>query len=351
MVADSVFHDPSWFPDRLDFQNKLLRLVPVERATMLRSAFLDGRTPLTTNPNAARVVPLRSFLAALTEAPSFARWVLHESFCGSTLLARALTVPDQVSCLREPQILLDLSTWRQALAGAEDRALYQAAVRATVAKLSQRWPDGAPIVIKPSNWANTIAADLLAAARDTRAIVVQNTPQAFLIAVLRGGRDRLRYVLQLRAHLAAARPDLAALAADTPGAAAGTLEEALALSVQCFWMQRMMLRDVVGSSGTQHNMLSLRFPDWLSAPLDNVVRAQHALGLSIPADATARAVACATLHYSKDNDNALFDKDAEDVANARILTLYAHQIEAALTLYDRHMSDTRAVDQRQIDAA
>lgn len=351
MVVNGVFQDPSWFPDRIDWQAKLLRMIRVDHDTICGSAFLDGRTPLATEPKAVRIVPLRDLIDGIGDEIGDARWIFHESFCGSTLLARALTIDNSALCLREPQVLLDFASWHAAGVTSADRTLYCAALRAIVAKLSQRWSDTALVVIKPSNWANTIAADLRAASAGGRAVAILTTAETFLVAVLRGGRERLRYVLELRNHMAMARPALAAAVADIPASESGTLTSAVSLAAQCFWMQRVILEETIRTRDDQQDMLTIQFPDWLAAPRDNVSRLQRGLGLRLSPATVAHSLARTLPRYSKGDNGVMFDKHAEDAANARVREIYAEPIRAALRSLDHYEMRLSDVEHARIDAA
>lgn len=331
-MADRVLlSDPAWFPDRLDWPNRLIRLVRVERAVLATSAFLDGRTPLASASAASRVLTLREFVDGLGERRQDARWLLHESFCGSTLLARILTVDGEALCLREPQVLVDLANWR-ASPGFADAAGFAAATRAVVAKLAQRWPDGAPIAIKPSNWPNTIAGELLAASLRPRCAIIAITAEAFLVSVLRGGPARLRYVLELYDHFGRARPALARRVVDSLEPGDDGLAVALQHAAGAHWIQRALLDEAGAVAGQAPEALA--YPDWIADPPAAARRVAAALALPVSEDALLRSVRHHATAYSKD-EGRTHDREAERSDDTRLRALHAEPIGRALGMLER----------------
>jgi hypothetical protein len=339
-LAEDCLSSPRWFPDRLDWHNRLVRLVPVRLETLRKSAFLDGRTPLHDPREAPQVVDLETFIAAHSrESPPDVGWIFHESFCGSTQLARILTVDGEALCLREPQILTDLASWRAALA-ADDETLFAATLRASVASLSQPWADSERIAIKPSNWANTIAAELLAVSRTPRAAYLKIAAEPFLVAVLRGGAERVRYVLNLHMHLAAARPALrAAIAAylDPAQDEATSLMRHLAAT---HWMQRQLLGEIDAAAGSAAGFARLAFPGWLTDPLGGARAAGQALTLGISPDRLARSAASQAARHSKTRGDA-YEAAREEQENTAIRASQGAAIADALGALEPFMSAER----------
>lgn len=321
-MAQDRFSQPEWFPDRIDWQHGLIRLLRVSRDTLRDSAFLDGRTPLAASGAEAHVVELQQFVAAVPPAPAGVGWIFHEGFCGSTLLARFLTVDGHCLCLREPQVLVDLADRRAALPDGDDPA-FDAVLRAVVAKLAQPWRDGERIVIKPTNWANTIAVPLVAATPGARAVLAVSAVADFLVAVLRGGRERIGFMLDLERHIVQARPELAQayapILADAPGDPASLLRHLAAAHA----MQRRLLDEL------ERPALRLDFPAWTARAHDAAMRAADALGLAIPGEALARQVDRSARTHSKGSRQAYSPgQDAE--ANGAILHMHGAAIAQAI---------------------
>ncbi|WP_374763260.1 hypothetical protein [Yunchengibacter salinarum] len=180
---------PHWMPIHLDQAAGRVLFRELDLAAFRRAPFHDGRTRIITDrPADARL--LSDVIAAWRAAtPAPDRLLLHQSFCGSTLLARALQMAGCAASYREPQILI------QALESHAQRA-DQPATEAILA-LFRRAPQGEqPCVVKPSNWVNPyLAAHPVASAPGL--VLLRIDLVAFLLANLRGGKDRLGYSLSL----------------------------------------------------------------------------------------------------------------------------------------------------------
>ncbi|WP_374414749.1 hypothetical protein [Novosphingobium colocasiae] len=319
-MPDALLSSPEWFPERIDWRNGLIRLLRVSRETLRDSAFLDGRTPLAAGGE-AQVIDLHRFVAAVPPAAHSVGWIFHEGFCGSTLLGRFLTVDDHALCLREPQVLVDLADWSAGLPAGDEPA-FAAALHAVVAKLAQPWHDGERIAIKPSNWANPIAARLLAAVPGSAAVLAVIDAEPFIVAVLRGGRERIGFVLDLQRHLLLARPELGALFADVlahpPDDPAALLRHLAATHA----IQRRVLDELTVPE-------RLDFPHWLATAHETARHTAAALGLAIPAAALACQVDRASRTHSKTAHES-YEPGRDADANATILRLHGAAIAEAI---------------------
>lgn len=202
----AVLADPHYLPHRIDPGAGLATFVPTDRARLTRPSFIDGRSDFATG--APVNFPLDAVVAAEAEAPPGPdQMIFHVSFCGSTLLARMLELPGAAFVLKEPNALVDLADWKKA-GGQIGPAL--AWLRGS---LRRRWRPDEPVVVKPSNWANNLLPELTADPAAIRPLFVTMARRPFLIAVLRGGRDRLAFTARAAAHLAATSQVQAAIAA------------------------------------------------------------------------------------------------------------------------------------------
>ena len=325
-----IFADPAWFPDRIDPGNRLVRLVRTSHHILASSAFLDGRTPLSIAGADPLIVGLDAFIEHAPPAPPM-RWIFHESFCGSTLLARMLTIGGRSLCLREPQILVDLAMWRTTL-GEADRTIYQAGVSATLAHLSRRWNPGEVIAIKPTNWINPEIAEFWAPTRGDRAAFVQIPAEDFLIAVLRGGRDRIAYTLRFYERAAESWPAIARIVEATMPAADDVMVRAAYLVVAAHWAQRCLL-EAARAGSEPGKAIRIDFPDFLTRDAQ-VAAVVACLGLDVSTEQRAFSIAVHLPHHAKQPDRPS-PSASESRANDTIRTLHAAAIEAAAAFAKR----------------
>ena len=207
---DAVLSEPAFFPHRIDVENNQIVFVPTFPEWLARPSFIDGRSDFSAGPSLT--FPLDAVLAAGEERPAGPdRMIFHVSFCGSTLLARMLELPGSAFVLKEPNALVDLADLKKA--GGQ----IGPALEWLRASLRRRWQADEPVVVKPSNWANNLLPELTADPAAIRPVFVTMARRPFLIAVLRGGRDRLAFTARAAAHLApAAQLQAAISASDDP---------------------------------------------------------------------------------------------------------------------------------------
>lgn len=229
-VAD-LLADPGWYLHRIDPAGGAATFVPTRPDLLTRPSFIDGRDDFACGP-AVTVSLGRLLEAPPPQAAGPERMIFHVSFCGSTLLARMLELPGAAFVLKEPAALVDLADWKKAAPGDARLAPALAMVRAA---LGRRWSADEPVMVKPSNWVNNLLPDLT---RDPalRAVFVTMARRPFLVAILRGGRDRLAFTARAAAHLATTQEEQgwlrAAIAASDDPLARAVRLAAVTLHVQ-----------------------------------------------------------------------------------------------------------------------
>jgi hypothetical protein len=196
----------------------------MDRAAYGRSIFLDRR--ISTAGDTAFQVPVAGLIDHLDatghQAPRTG-WIFHVAHCGSTLLARALDLPDRSLVLREPLALRQL--------GLDPRPA-DPRLRLVASLAGRRYRDDAPAIVKANVPVNFLASDLLAFDPKAPAIFLYFPLRTYLLAVLRSVGHR-NWVANVTTVL---QPVLA----ETIGDASGLhpAERAAAL-----WLAQMRLYD------------------------------------------------------------------------------------------------------------
>ncbi|WP_288486795.1 hypothetical protein [uncultured Novosphingobium sp.] len=187
--AQAVWQDPALLPHALDAQGRI-GFVHADLDAARRLAFLDGRAQFWTTDGP--LLPAQDFAALAADAPP-RRVLLHMAFGGSTLAARLLDVPGITRVWREPAIEIALAD-----------AIVLGGVGPTTPRvidaLLARPVAGETALSKPSNWANVLTPYW--AATGAQLALMTMAPRPYLVAVFRGGRDRISYVLRSAAHFA-----------------------------------------------------------------------------------------------------------------------------------------------------
>lgn len=175
-MATPNLADARWFAADLHVPDRRFGVLLLDDDRLASANFLDTRLDVRFADAAA--VPVADVVARrLPRGP--VGWLFHTSFCGSTLLARALHVPPYAVALKEPLVLRRLADARKSAWPLDGL------VAPTVALLARPWHAGGAIVIKPTHVALGIAADLMAAAPRSRAVVLTSSLEDFLISNLK----------------------------------------------------------------------------------------------------------------------------------------------------------------------
>jgi hypothetical protein len=120
-------------------------------------------------------------------------FIFHTAFCGSTLLARALHLPPYSFVLKEPSALLGLAS-----RAAEVPVGIDARVLRIGSELARPRENSARIV---RNQVNTIAARLLAAFPDTRAVFIYSSFEDFLVSCAKKRPRADQQIMWMAQHL------------------------------------------------------------------------------------------------------------------------------------------------------
>jgi hypothetical protein len=188
-----------WFLHRMDTAAGLGSYVSTSAGKLRDASFIDGREPFW---NAQEVRPLTLDASRSSAPQSPPCFIFHVSFCGSTLLGQLLDQPGHTLVLREPQALVDLSAQQSGLTARGPEALAQLCDLA-IREMGSLRTEGEALVIKPSNWANSLIPILCDAETGANAVFLSMDHADFVAAVFRGGHDRLAYTARAAAHLTA----------------------------------------------------------------------------------------------------------------------------------------------------
>lgn len=172
--------DPCWFPLRYDGRRDAFLFVCLSRDDHRRTGFLKDASLLDGRP--LRTVHREALPAIEAAAPL--RLIMHSGLTCSTLLARALDQPGAAMALSEPPILTDLVAHR--LSGA-DRITASGLLADVLGLLGRPFRGGEAIVVKMGSVGNALGPDILAAAPDSRLLMLHAPLPIFLAAIARKG--------------------------------------------------------------------------------------------------------------------------------------------------------------------
>lgn len=267
-----VLEDSRWLPHQLNAEGQLV-LVETSRQKLASLPFVDGREPFATG--SGLIVQLADALAAKWQRPPGPdRMIFHMAFCGSTLLATLLDQPGKTFVLREPNLLADLAN--MAHPASRDEALRALPIVCDL--LRRRWSKNERTVVKPSNWVNPLLPQLTDPGQDVRSIFITIEPHEYLMAVFRGGRPRLEFVVRSAFHFLEGRRDRNELLAEAI-APADPLARAARFALLAHKLQADLFREAIKQRGwTDECRLSFAMID--HDPLASAIKAAKLLGLT-----------------------------------------------------------------------
>jgi hypothetical protein len=210
----SILQSPEYFLHSIDVLKLSFTFIKTSRETLARSSFLDGRSALSKS-DSHYVLPIKEALSWHQKSSenssvnsSVNRFIFHMSFCGSTLISRVLECPEVAITYKEPQIFLQLAEIKAANADwYSNKEQWRSLMSFVLSQQGKRWSPDEPVVIKPSNWANSMLPQLIESGDASRVLFLSTSPRDFLISVFRGGSERVQFTYAVLKHLLTAFPE------------------------------------------------------------------------------------------------------------------------------------------------
>jgi len=194
--ASDLTDNPNFLLDSIDFRQGEIRFLEVSPATYRDSAFLDHR--LQHAGDRAFSMPFAE-LARLTPMLQQPRkplhFLFHSAFCGSTLLSRCLTEPGTSFALREPRATLDLATFKRQGGAHANPAFWLPFCELVFKLLKKTYNPAEWTLIKPTNIANNLLPEALAAAPHSQALFLYGDLDDFVVSNLKKGDEAERMTI------------------------------------------------------------------------------------------------------------------------------------------------------------
>lgn len=318
--------DAAWFPHRLHWPDGIFRLVRTSPEQLRTASFLDGRSVFW--DGAEQAGAWQDGDGDAQAAPPL--YLFHQAFCGSTLLASLIDRNCRALALKEPQALVDVADGmmaRERLAPGLSAEQLQARGDAAVRLLFRRFDADEPVLIKPSNWVNSIAPMLMARDARARCVLLTIDRGAFLRAVFRGGRDRMAFTARAAAHFASGFANGADLLRAAIGASSDPLAQMAHLAALAHGLQDALFDAVRNAADGRCRML-----DFVQLQHDPGTALEQArLALRLMARGGADAIMLAG--HAKQPDRA-YDAAAEARLNAQIDAHHGRLLDAAQSWAD-----------------
>jgi len=337
-TVEEVVSQACWFPASIDFAKHQIQFIHTSHNTLDNSAFHDGRTPIELDSQTVAVDIDEALqwheCGATRHTPM--RIIAHTSFCGSTLLARLLSSDSKNFSYREPQILVELSNLRNARQGPGlFHSRWAAIVAFVFAQFSLHWPQHHAAIVKPSNWANSLLADLHGHA-DLHMVQISSDITSYLCANLRGGKPRISYSLNLLNHLCEGRPLFRQALTDIENMQLPGISNILHLLALCLCIQEYEFQK---NRAQNDRVLELNKNDLMVNPQRAVDLSVKALDIAKPYN-TREDLHRAISVNAKTDERAAFSPTQESLQDSWIKREYSAELETACAWFAQRKEST-----------
>lgn len=178
-------HSPDWLLAGFDANREIFQFARVSRQTYVQSAFLDHRIqPRPEETLSVGADEVDTVIRQMDSNP--AACLFHTAFCASTLLATCLQQNPGVLVLREPLVLSRLADLSRGVASADEAFGH---LQWRILRLLDRTYGQDPVVIKPSNYANTLIPAYLSGEPEgsvkRRCVLLSSGLNSLLVSVLK----------------------------------------------------------------------------------------------------------------------------------------------------------------------
>lgn len=197
--------NPENFLHSSNLETGQFEFIEVDRKTLSELPFLDNR--YLGEGRARKPLPILGIFQNLGRSKTLPRkktlnFIFHSSFCCSTMLASCLDIPGKNLSLKEPLAFLGLAQYQQSRekSGTIDPNWW-AILNLSLFLLSRPFAKNDKTLIKPSNAANNLAAEVLESPVTGKMLLLYSPLERFLVSILSGGAERTETVNNLLADV------------------------------------------------------------------------------------------------------------------------------------------------------
>ncbi|WP_334078367.1 hypothetical protein [Microbulbifer sp. M83] len=326
-----ILDDSSWLPVDYDAETDEFHFAQVSIDHIETMPFHDGRHPLAATNDLVAITAerLRGWRSEPAPGEVTGTLIIHSGFCGSTLLSRVLSVPGKSFVLREPRAITRLSN--ACLPGLVDPAHLsetQKLFDRTVARLCFSMAPYARPAIKLSNWDNILLATGGAENGNYRILSMTCDLRAYIVAIFRGGKPRIRQTLELLERLrqvGSVPPSLVSEAQSYPG----SMTSICCLLACAYAAQATAMSSVAGGTGATETA-PLTLESLRADPVESLSRANRQLELGLSTLELAQAWESIAPKHAKDPQGQEFSLDREIQFARELVNEWGDAIEAAV---------------------
>lgn len=312
-----VVLDPDWLPHTFDAEGSSLTFVHVPGAARGGLMFLSDEHFAGNFVKAA--FPAAEVAAQIGDARRAPiHFIFHTSFCGSTLLAKALGVPG-TSILKEPDVLINLANRMIRSDNQGNRQRLELVLRL----LERPFAPNETVIVKPTNFANRLLENTLAQRPQSKAVLLYSDVETFLRSLLKRGMFGRIFGRKLFTQLRSWSP------LDFGYGPEELLQLTDVQAAALAWLMQIHHFDAMARAFRDRVML-LDSPTFLASPADAIGKAQALFGLGLDrSEVEAIAAGPVFSKHSKFSDR---DYDAEARAKEHEAATTAHSEELEMVV-------------------
>jgi hypothetical protein len=333
-LVEHILEGEEFFLTGLNLASGVLEFLRTDIAALQRASFMDGRSDLSVEKNIYTVsLPdAMSWYEARGAAWSQGRLIFHVAFCGSTLLSRLLDTARSVFVYKEPQVLTDLEVvMRQGNTTAPGGYAWEQVLGLVLSQFNSPATAVRARVVKPSNLMNSIVPDICRLNDKNRAVFLAMDPRSFLVAVLRGGSDRVSYIFRVLENLRATAPAYARIVGSMNQEGAGEMSLVARKVLLAHALQTHIFSEAM-SSLPHDRYCRMSYEQLVQSPHEHIGKVASALDLQLSPQQISTNIDSAFKLHSKVNDRP-FDSSTAAEVNAQVSEHYGQVIDDAVKWY------------------
>ncbi|MGA9854168.1 MAG: hypothetical protein WBR29_02680 [Gammaproteobacteria bacterium] len=317
----------------LDLASGECEFTQIDKAALRNSTFMDHRLRVATQE------PIRTSLELiekhLVSMPTAANsrsinYIFHTAFCCSTLISRCLDIQDVCSALREPAVFMQMANYKRV--GNPyflDMQRQQVLLNTVLYLLAKSSAQGAITLIKPTNAANNLIAEVVQNKYTHGALLLYSSLEQFLISIIKKGEEGRAFARRL----------LNVIRMDSERSNSMTLDSLSQLTdlqiVAFVWYLQLDAYLKVLDGYPSANVRTLDCEVFLADPLNTLKKLCELFGVKVKLQVLEEIVTGPMFRkYSK---NGLQDYDASirEAENARIAAQYHDTIKGIIAWSER----------------
>ncbi|MFD2167675.1 hypothetical protein ACFSJY_15595 [Thalassotalea euphylliae] len=335
------FTNPTLFLHQFDESTDSYYFIETSERKIREAAFLDGREPFYQHKSSLQISGQYLHNQQVTDHlwAARSRFIFHVGFCGSTLLARLLeSNQQQIICYKEPHILAELANLKahQSLVF-KDVYKQERVFKTVLGQANKSFRVQQQAIVKPSNWVNTILPELASQAGSLSAVFIDMSLEDFLIAILRGGRERIAFVYRLNEHLLSCLPhfkEVSMLINESHQSIMLQVTKTIALTLH---MQKMLFDSAKSMLGVS-NVLTISYKGIVDNTFDTLSEVTRHFDLAFDEPALSNAINSVHNRHAKAKGIS-FDTSTQDALNNRLYHTYRSEITEAIAWYEQVFAD------------